>query len=155
MKIGAVSLSDFRRYLMRNASKNIFNFLKMIFRCKFCGKVYSHQQSLLNHVRKSHPKMDQSDFTCSSCPKSFENEKKLRVHEQVHQPHGRKFSSCCPYCDKKFTKSVNVQAHIRSVHLNARPFLCCDCGKNFSTKGALKEHQIIHSDTFPFQCSSW
>lgn len=30
-----------------------------------------------------------------------------------------------------------------------------DCGKDFSTKGALKEHQIIHSDNYPFQCSFW
>lgn len=61
----------------------------------------------------------------------------------------------CPYCEKKFTKSVNVQAHVKSIHHQERPFLCSDCGKSFSSKGALKEHQIIHSDTYPYQCSFW
>jgi uncharacterized Zn-finger protein len=60
----------------------------------------------------------------------------------------------CPFsdCDKKFTKSVNVHSHVKTVHVKERPFLCSDCGKNFGTKGALKEHQIIHSSEFPFAC---
>lgn len=123
--------------------------------CKLCKKMYSHQQSLHNHVKKAHPESDKSPFMCAQCPKQFESEKKLKVHEQVHLPDEKKMKHPCPYCDKKFTKSVNVQAHIRSIHQMERPFLCSDCGKNFSTKGALKEHQIIHSDTYPYQCSFW
>lgn len=120
--------------------------------CKFCKKTYARQHLLSNHVRISHPK---ADFTCSQCQKCFDNMKKLKAHEHVHLPRESKFSSTCPYCDKKFTKSVNVQAHIRSVHQQQRPFLCNDCGKDFTTKGALKEHQIIHSNEAPYQCRFW
>lgn len=125
------------------------------FSCKQCDKMYSHQQSLHNHMKKIHPELDKTTFMCSECSKRFDSEKKLKVHEQVHLPDDKKLIHPCPYCDKKFTKSVNVQAHVRSIHQLERPFLCSDCGKNFSTKGALKEHQIIHSDTYPYQCSFW
>lgn len=123
--------------------------------CKQCDKVYAHQQSLHNHTKKSHPESEKLSFLCSQCPKSFDSEKKLKVHEQVHMPDDKKMIHPCPYCEKRFTKSVNVQAHVRSIHQMERPFLCSDCGKNFSTKGALKEHQIIHSDIYPYQCSFW
>lgn len=126
-----------------------------IFSCKHCEKIYSHQQSLHNHMKKLHPETDKVSFLCSQCPKRFDSDKKLRVHDQVHLPDDKKMIHPCPYCEKKFTKSVNVQAHVRSIHQLERPFLCSDCGKNFSTKGALKEHQIIHSDTYPYQCSFW
>lgn len=33
----------------------------------------------------------------------------------------------------------------RKVREKKRPFVCDDCGKTWSTRGALKEHQIIHS----------
>lgn len=138
--------------------------------CSQCDNRYSHQQSLHAHVKRAHP-----EFVCKICPKKFDNEKSLKVHEQVHLPDDKKFKVNCPYCDKKFTKNVNVQAHIKSIHQMERPFLwwvygfsrnfpqtfsnsfahSSDCGKDFSTKGALKEHQIIHSDNYPFQCSFW
>lgn len=129
--------------------------MSLIYSCTHCEKMYSHAQSLHTHVKKMHPESEKSAFMCAQCPKRFDNEKKLKVHEQVHLPDEKKFTVNCPFCDKKFTKNVNVQAHIRSIHQQERPFLCSDCGKDFSTKGALKEHQIIHSDTYPFQCAFW
>lgn len=140
---------------MKSQKKDQENSFYAIHSCKQCDKVYSHQQSLYNHVRKLHPEPFKSLFMCAECPKRFDTERKLKIHEQVHLPNDKKYTVNCPFCEKKFTKSVNVQAHIRSIHQMERPFLCSDCGKDFSTKGALKEHQIIHSDTYPFQCSFW
>lgn len=51
------------------------------------------------------------------------------------------------------TKRYIVQSHIKTVHVGERPFVCEKCGKSFQTKGALKDHQIIHSTQFPYQCS--
>lgn len=84
---------------------------------------------------------------CTQCPKQFDGQKKLRSHLTTHEK--KMFS--CNYCEKKFTKSVNVQAHIKSIHQLEKNFLCSNCGKNFSTKGALKEHQIIHQNIYPYR----
>ncbi|CRL02670.1 CLUMA_CG015854, isoform A [Clunio marinus] len=126
---------------------------KNLFSCKFCDKIYSHQQSLQSHMRRTHPDTKNSSFLCLICPKQFDTERKLKVHNQSHLPDEKKMIHPCPYCDKRFTKSVNIQAHVRSIHQMERPFLCSECGKCFSTKGALKEHHVIHSDTYPYQCS--
>ncbi|KAL7049161.1 hypothetical protein ACKWTF_003617 [Chironomus riparius] len=124
------------------------------YKCHMCDKVYSHHQSLQNHVKKTHAEQECKAFICSRCSREFDSERKLKLHEQVHLPDDRKLIHPCPFieCDKKFSKSVNVQAHIKSVHIKERPFLCSHCGKNFSTKGALKEHQIIHNDEYPHEC---
>lgn len=34
----------------------------------------------------------------------------------------------------------------------ARPFVCKVCDKRWATKGSLKEHMIIHSESRPFKC---
>lgn len=128
--------------------------IKKELKCQKCDKVYSHQQSLQNHLKKCHGEQKGIHFMCSHCDRSFNSERKLKLHQQVHLPEEEKLIHPCPIsdCDRKFTKSVNVQAHIKSVHVKERPYLCSNCGKNFSTKGALKEHQIIHSDQFPYAC---
>lgn len=95
---------------------------------------------------------EHNQFICTDCSKIFSSLRKLKRHHTVHLPDELKLVHPCQYCDKKFSKRVNVQAHIRAIHVCERPFVCEECGKSFQTKGALKEHQITHSDVSPFQC---
>jgi uncharacterized Zn-finger protein len=107
-------------------------------------------------MKKTHLEQSKGGtIKCKKCPKTMTSVRKMKMHEQVHLPDDKKLIYPCPYaeCDKKFSKSVNIQAHVKAIHAKERPYLCSNCGKSFSTKGALKEHQIIHSDQYPYTCS--
>lgn len=122
------------------------------FSCILCNLDFPIKRDYTSHTEEKHHMNENHQFVCSECSKSFLSLRKLKRHFAVHLPDEVKLNQTCPYCDKKFSKRVNVQAHIRAIHLCERPFVCEECGKSFQTKGALKEHQITHSDECPFQC---
>ncbi|XP_063700733.1 zinc finger protein weckle-like [Culicoides brevitarsis] len=123
------------------------------FECEVCQKSYSRRQTLEEHVRLKHGSEQDFKFHCEICQRKFISEKKLKQHSISHLPANEKMVHPCPHCDKKFTKSVNVVAHIKAVHIGLRPFICESCGRPFQSKGALKDHQITHSDEHPWACS--
>ena len=65
----------------------------------------------------------------------------------------------CHLCGKGVRVAANLQRHMIAFHTNknekemARTHFCSVCGKGFFTSGALKEHEMLHSDAFNFQCS--
>ncbi|CAH1780664.1 unnamed protein product [Owenia fusiformis] len=58
----------------------------------------------------------------------------------------------CQVCFKSFASKMTLSAHVRLVHKAVRSHECPTCHKTFKTKGDIKRHMAIHSDTKLFQC---
>ena len=54
----------------------------------------------------------------------------------------------CQHCGKGFSVRSHLTAHL-VAHTQERPFECKDCGKFFTSKGALYNHGGVHN---PLKC---
>ncbi|XP_050072322.1 zinc finger protein 675-like [Anopheles maculipalpis] len=108
-----------------------------------------HHNTRLSSSRSS----QQQVFQCKVCKKKYNSSSYLKRHEVIHLSEDERHRLTCTICNKLFNKSANLKAHMQQVHEGVNPFICEECGKPFSSKGALKEHYIVHTDDRPYQCA--
>ena len=102
-----------------------------IFCCDFCGKIYSNNGKLRQHILMTHKSVD---FECDICEKTFEDKRGLKMHEKV-------FNHCnfrCDICDKNYLSKTSLNQHIKRVHgvkLN-----CSLCSKSYVERRNLNRH---------------
>ncbi|PIO22896.1 hypothetical protein AB205_0174480, partial [Aquarana catesbeiana] len=77
--------------------------------------------------------IDKGPFSCPVCGKLFQKKKKLYRHKVTHTD------------EKPYSCSES--------HTDEKPYSCLRCGKCFSQKAHLREHQTIHTEERPFSCS--
>ena len=109
---------------------------------------FSFDMNALQTMSMPNSESEQKIFTCSfsDCKEEFTNSRSLRKHMNLHQlasmpyeTEGKSF--CCSSCSQKFRRLPDLQRHFKSVHSDAKPFVCPKgCGKSFSRKDALKRH---------------
>lgn len=120
--------------------------------CTLCHLTFRRPEHYVKHMRTHHTPED-LPLLCSQCPKRFAISKQLELHNKSHLPVELKCQHPCPHCGKKFTKPTTVASHIQTQHLGMKPFVCEVCGKCCSTKGALMDHKLSHTDEKSVQCA--
>ncbi|KAG9250861.1 uncharacterized protein F5Z01DRAFT_333160 [Emericellopsis atlantica] len=88
---------------------------------------------------------------CQFCPKAFSQKAHLKQHEYTHT--GEKQWKC-PYegCDYANAQKANFNTHMNR-HNGVKPHECLKCGKRFTQKGDLRNHDnTVHLKMRPFVC---
>ncbi|CAB3229944.1 unnamed protein product [Arctia plantaginis] len=93
--------------------------------------------------QKKAPKLKQ--FTCSPCDLTFPNKEKLVAHRRERQCMRR----ACDICGQLV---LSIVQHMRHIHKKSVPHKCNTCGKEFPIIARLKNHMLVHTNTFNFFC---
>ena len=124
------------------------------FQCTICKKIFPKRRRCNIHIRSKH-KVG-AKLQCDVCQQLFYFKHELDLHMVKHN---QRKDAYCHLCGKGVRVAANLERHMLAFHTDkadketARAFFCSVCGKGFFTSGALKEHEMLHSDNYNFQCS--
>lgn len=144
------------------APKIVNNHRIDVLKCDLCSNTCSTKTAMDRHMRQLHSKGASSLFQCGVCSKTFAKRLVLQTHEKIHM--NQRPTHECQYCGKILSSQTAVANHIKWIHTVNKEFECVSCLKLFATvsrfisgkllkikpnfssqKGALKEHEKIHS----------
>ncbi|CAH1181898.1 unnamed protein product [Phyllotreta striolata] len=115
--------------------------------CHLCGKGFIQAPTLTDHIR-THYK--EKSFICNICGKTFITKHSLTNHIYTHKKDDTNTNDLCNLLsnsDASQNTGNRLTSHREKTHL------CSKCGKKFSTKSLLNQHQKLHSDIKPHQCN--
>ncbi|XP_072943469.1 uncharacterized protein [Epargyreus clarus] len=123
-------------------------------RCPKCGKSFIFSQEVSHHIKENacqFPNVSNPSssllWNCSQCLFTTDSQAECFFHEVLHsepvsetqKADGRIVKKYpCPICQKTFMKP-SLRAHIRQ-HTFERPFVCSECGANFTRQCSLRNH---------------
>lgn len=113
-------------------------------------------QEVTRHIRSNacqfQPMSSNSSifWNCSQCPFTTDSQAECFFHEVLHTDAIRENKSfggkhkvilkfTCPLCPKVFNKA-SLRQHLRQ-HTFERPFVCDECGANFTRQTSLMNHK--------------
>jgi len=142
--------------------------------CSECPKfVKATKKDKMAHYREHHPEFynillkhnnevwksaPSSQYTfCDICNKSI---RKCNMKDHKLHSHGMDLDNksvdrpqfTCDICGHVSKYAKDVKKHKKFVHERILNYSCKFCGKKFSNKGNLNQHEVIHTGVTPFQC---
>ena len=136
--------------------------------CEECGKSYSTKGCLKFHINSVHLKL--TSKKCDVCGKGVTTKKILKDHMKMHSDNERKLHQCkqcdkkfvsphvfvlrrhistihkgvrfqCETCGMAYKQLRTYREHVLIIHNNVvENYQCTICGKDFATKGKLRDH---------------
>ena len=109
--------------------------------CHICGKQYSKQDKLKEHMLRAHD-IGEKKYKCDICGMKFiTNQSKKEHFEKVHDTNT---IYQCDQCPKTFQVRNYLQTHVRIVHEKYRPHKCDICSESFLYKRDVIRHKKFH-----------
>ncbi|XP_066230759.1 zinc finger protein 134 isoform X1 [Saccopteryx leptura] len=84
--------------------------------------------------------------------KAAHSKRKTRSTESAEACHMGQMHYNCSECGKAFSRKDTLVQHQR-IHTGEKPYECRECRKAFSRKATLVQHQRIHTGERPYECS--
>lgn len=128
----------------------------VVYPCTECNKKFRSEARFQGHLRM-HEGLKPA--LCTICGKSFAKYNSLKLHiNQKHSENKIKYPCDYPGCELVYSTKQTMQQHKKKHDPNyvvpeQKRSVCDQCGKTFSTTGALKKHSYIHTGDMPFQCT--
>merc|ERR550519_349550 len=146
--------------------------------CQECPRLLSLTQKdgrkrKMHHFKERHPEYysvickanceawkaaPSSQYTfCDICNKNI---RKCNMKDHKLHSHGMDLNNVavdrpqfvCDICGHISKYAKDVRKHKKFVHERILEHMCKWCGKKFSNKGNLNQHEVIHTGITPFQC---
>ncbi|XP_013163531.1 PREDICTED: gastrula zinc finger protein xFG20-1-like isoform X2 [Papilio xuthus] len=127
------------------------------YECTDCNKVFSYLTTYQGHLKysRAHASEQVLKFPCPMCNKGYPTKEAMQDH--FNYQHLGKTSHKCPLCDKPIASRANVERHLMRVHGEKKEkpknHVCQQCGKAFTDKKSLNQHEVIHSGDRPLSCN--
>ncbi|XP_058834118.1 zinc finger protein 501-like [Topomyia yanbarensis] len=124
--------------------------------CTLCKKKFRTEARLAGHMR-THQGLKPA--LCTYCGKDFQKYISLKFHiQQKHSEKQLKYPCDYPGCEQVYSTKQGMTNHKKRHDPNfimpePKHSVCDQCGKTFSTSGALKKHSYIHTGDMPFECT--
>ncbi|XP_075989130.1 uncharacterized protein LOC142985076 isoform X15 [Anticarsia gemmatalis] len=159
------------RQLSRHMASHFQNYT-----CDFCGKSYTTNSSLQQHLKFGHITEGR---ICRKCRKTFKTPEEKREHvnnsskcwlyacgmcnlrflnwylkeEHLIKVHGKsKKTYPCSECEQSFNSRGQYRTHFNTTHADIK-FVCAICGQKFGSKRYLDQHSLVHTGIRAHECS--
>ncbi|XP_039766003.1 zinc finger protein 335 [Ornithorhynchus anatinus] len=119
------------------------------FPCPVCGRVYSMQKRLTQHMKSHSP---DKPHMCDKCGKSFKKRYTFKMHllTHIHAVGHRRFK--CEFCEFVCEEKKQLLNH-QIGHVNDKPFKCGFCPYRTFREDFLLAHVAVkHTGGKPFGC---